>query len=74
MIYVLIFILGMIIGAAISYFIIKKYLKKTFNPEKITENVITEDMIRSLLAGMGRTPTQKQINQIINKMRQKNGS
>lgn len=72
--YIIVFILGMITGAIISYFIIRKYIKKTFSSEKITENIITEDMIRNMMTGMGKTPSQKQINQIMNKMRQKNGS
>lgn len=74
MIYILSFILGMLIGAVLSYFIIRRYLKKTFSAEKITENIITEDMIKNMMSGMGKTPSQKQINQIMNKMRQKNGS
>lgn len=72
--YIVIFILGMLIGAIISCFIIKKYMEKIFSTEKITENIINEDMIKNMMSGMGKTPSQKQINQIMNKMRQKNGS
>lgn len=38
----------------------KKYMKK--NPP------INEQMIRSMMAGMGRTPSQKQVNQMMKSM------
>ena len=38
----------------------KKYLKK--NPP------INEQMIRTMMSGMGRTPSQKQINQMMKQM------
>ena len=55
---------GFIVGAVLGFFISKKlmtkYLKK--NPP------INEEMIRTLMSGMGRTPTQKQVNQMMKQM------
>ncbi len=57
-------LLGFVIGAVVGFFVarklMKKYLKK--NPP------INEDMIRTLMSGMGRTPTQKQVNQMMKQM------
>ena len=61
---VIIFTLGILIGAAIGFFgartFMKKYLKK--NPP------INEDMIKALMMQMGRKPNQKQINQMMKAM------
>ncbi len=54
------FIVGGIVGFFISRKVLMKYLKK--NPP------INEDMIRTLMSGMGRTPTQKQVNQMMKQM------
>ncbi len=55
---------GLIIGIVIGFFLAKifmeRYLKK--NPP------INEDMIKMLMTQMGRTPTQKQINQVMKQM------
>lgn len=52
------------VGAVIGFFIARKYmmsyLKK--NPP------INEDMIKTLMSQMGRTPNQKQINQMMREM------
>ena len=57
-------LIGLIIGGIAGFFIaktvMKKYLKK--NPP------INEDMIRTLMSGMGRTPSQKQVNQMMKSM------
>jgi uncharacterized protein len=57
-------VIGLVIGAVAGFFIakyiMKKYLKK--NPP------INEDMIRTLMSGMGRTPSQKQVNQMMKSM------
>ena len=55
---------GCVIGFFIARFVMKKYLKK--NPP------INEDMIRMLMSGMGRTPTQKQVNQMMKQMEKYN--
>ena len=56
--------LGFLVGAVVGFFVSRKlmtkYLKK--NPP------INEDMIRTLMSGMGRTPTQKQVNQMMKQM------
>ena len=61
---ILMVVIGLIIGGVIGFFVSKKlmtkYLKK--NPP------INEDMIRTLTSGMGRTPTQKQVNQMMKQM------
>ena len=57
-------VIGLIIGLVAGFFIakiyIEKYLKK--NPP------INEEMIKVLMSQMGRTPTQKQINQVMKQM------
>lgn len=61
---ILMVLIGLIIGAAIGFFLAKhfmqKYLKK--NPP------INEDMIKTLMMQMGRKPNQKQINQMMKAM------
>lgn len=51
---------GLIIGFFLSKFFMQRYLKK--NPP------INEDMIKMMMSGMGRTPTQKQVNQVMKQM------
>ena len=59
--YVLIgLIVGLISGFLISKKLTQKYLKK--NPP------IDEQMIKTMMSGMGRTPSQKQINQMMKQM------
>lgn len=54
------FIAGGVVGFFVSRKIMTKYLKK--NPP------INEEMIKTLMSGMGRTPTQKQVNQMMKQM------
>lgn len=55
---------GLIGGAVIGFFLarlfMKKYMKK--NPP------INEEMIKVLMTQMGRTPSQKQVNQMMKSM------
>ena len=55
---------GLIVGAIIGFLIartwMKKYLKK--NPP------INEEMIKAMMMQMGRTPSKKQINQMMKSM------
>ena len=51
---------GLIIGFFVSRALMKKELKK--NPP------INEQMIRTMMSGMGRTPSQKQVNQMMKQM------
>lgn len=51
---------GLITGFLVARKLMTKYLKQ--NPP------INEEMIKALMSGMGRTPTQKQINQMMKNM------
>lgn len=51
---------GLVIGFFVSRFVMQRYLKK--NPP------INEQMIKIMMSQMGRTPTQKQINQMMKAM------
>ena len=61
---ILMIVIGLLIGAIAGFFIaktvMKNYMKK--NPP------INEDMIKMMMSGMGRTPTQKQVNQMMKNM------
>lgn len=61
---ILILVVGLLLGAVIGFFasrkFMKNYLKK--NPP------INEEMIKTLMSGMGRTPNQKQVNQMMKQM------
>lgn len=54
------FLVGLVVGFFIARKLMTKYLKK--NPP------INEEMIKTLMSGMGRTPTQKQVNQMMKQM------
>lgn len=58
---ILLIIVGLIIGAVIGFFIARKFMEKYLkkNPP------INEQMIKIMMSQMGRTPTQKQINQMM---------
>ena len=57
-------VIGLVAGLVIGFFgarlLMKKYLKK--NPP------INEKMIRAMMQQMGRTPSQKQVNQVMKAM------
>jgi len=53
-------IVGLIAGFLISKHLFQKQLKE--NPP------ISEDMIKTLMRGMGRNPSQKQVNQLMKQM------
>ena len=61
---ILYILIGLVAGAVIGFFVAKhymtKYLKK--NPP------INEEMIKALMLQMGRTPSQKQVNQMMKSM------
>lgn len=63
MYYVLVFILGLIIGFLVGFLFLKNYIKKN------TGNFINEKMIKNLLMSLGRTPSQKQVNEIMKKIK-----
>ena len=61
-------LIGLVAGGLIGFFVarivMKRYLKK--NPP------VNEEMIKVLMSGMGRTPTQKQVNQMMKQMEKYN--
>ena len=61
---ILYLVVGLIAGGFIGFFIARKYMKKYLkdNPP------INEQMIKVMMSQMGRTPTQKQINQMMKQM------
>ena len=61
---ILLIVIGLIVGAIIGFFVCKKYMEKYLkkNPP------INEQMIKIMMSQMGRTPTQKQINQMMKAM------
>ena len=57
-------VIGLVVGVVIGFLIAKKYTEK-----QLKENPpINEKMIKAMMAGMGRTPSQKQINQMMKSM------
>ena len=61
---ILYLIVGLIAGGIIGFLVARKYMKKYLkdNPP------INDKMIRAMMSGMGRTPTQKQVNQMMKQM------
>ena len=55
---------GLVAGAVIGFFIARTYLQKYLkkNPP------INEQMIKAMMTQMGRTPSQKQVNQMMKSM------
>ena len=53
-------IAGLVIGVFVARKLMMKYMKK--NPP------INEEMIKALMGQMGRTPSQKQVNQMMKNM------
>ena len=65
---ILLVVIGLIVGAVIGFFVSRKYMEKYLkkNPP------INEQMIKIMMSQMGRTPTQKQINQMMKAMNNAN--
>ena len=61
---ILYLLIGLITGGVIGFFIARNYMKKYLknNPP------INEQMIKTMMSQMGRTPTQKQVNQMMKQM------
>ncbi len=53
-------ITGLVLGFLLARMWMKKYLKK--NPP------INEEMVKIMMSQMGRTPSQKQVNQVMKQM------
>ena len=63
---ILYFVIGAVIGAAVSYFLTRKSFEK-----QLKENPpINEKMIRAMYAQMGRKPSEAQIRAIMKSMGQ----
>lgn len=61
------FILGGVIGAAISFYFVKRSFEK-----QVRENPpVNEKMIRAMFMQMGRKPSEAQIKQVMRSMGQK---
>ncbi len=65
---ILLLVIGLIAGAVIGFFLSRKYMEKYLkkNPP------INEQMIKIMMSQMGRTPNQKQINQVMKAMKSAN--
>ena len=61
---ILLLVVGIIIRAAIEFFLSRYFMKK----KKKKNPPINEDMIKALMMQMGRKPNQKQINQMMKAM------
>ena len=61
---ILLVLVGLIVGAVLGFLFARKYMEKYLkkNPP------INEQMIKIMMSQMGRTPTQKQINQMMKAM------
>lgn len=61
---ILLVLVGLIIGIVAGFFIARTLFKKQLkdNPP------INEEMIKTLMRGMGRQPSQKQVNQLMKQM------
>ena len=57
-------VIGIIIGGVLGFFIARKVMQKYIkqNPP------INEQMIKAMMSQMGRTPSQKQVNQMMKAM------
>ena len=65
---VLYVLLGVVIGAIAGFFITRRVFKK-----QLEENPpINEKMIEVMMSGMGRKPSQKQVNQLMKQMNRYN--
>jgi len=61
---ILYLVAGIIIGLLIGFFVAKHLFKK-----QLKENPpVSEEMIKTLMRGMGRNPSQKQVNQLMKQM------
>ena len=61
---ILLVLVGLLVGAVLGFLISKRYMMKYFkkNPP------INEKMIETLMSGMGRKPSQKQVKQLMQQM------
>ena len=59
-------VIALLVGAAVGFVVAQRQLKKQLqkNPP------INEDVVRTMMMQMGRTPSQKQINQVMKQINQ----
>lgn len=61
---ILYLVIGLVVGLVAGFLISKKLVAK-----ELKENPpINEEMIKALMRGMGRNPSQKQVNQLMKQM------
>ena len=61
---ILYLVIGLVVGVLAGFFISKKLVSK-----QLKENPpVSEEMIKTLMRGMGRNPSQKQVNQMMKAM------
>lgn len=61
---ILYLLIGLVVGVLAGFFISKKLVSK-----QLKENPpVSEEMIKTLMRGMGRNPSQKQVNQLMKQM------
>ena len=61
---ILYLVIGLIVGLITGFLLARHFIKK-----QLKENPpISEDMIKTLMRGMGRNPSQKQVNQLMKQM------
>ncbi len=58
------FLLGFGSGIVVTRYLVKKYVEQG--------NFFDENMIKTMMQSMGRTPSQKQVNQVMNAMKSQN--
>ena len=65
---ILLIVIGLLVGLVIGFFLARHMMKKYMN-----ENPpINEKMIETLMSGMGRKPSQKQVKQMMAQMNRLN--
>ena len=66
---ILLVVIGLVIGAVIGFFKVADEMYKKYMEKYLKKNPpINEQMIKIMMSQMGRTPTQKQINQMMKAM------
>ena len=62
---VLIAVIALLVGAAVGFFLARKYMQDYFkkNPP------VNEDMLRMMMASMGQKPSEKKVRQMMQQMK-----
>ena len=61
---ILYLVIGLVVGVLAGFFISKKLVSKQLKEKP----PVNEEMIKTLMRGMGRNPSQKQVNQLMKQM------